>query len=313
MIDYVIYGKIIIDSIKLLDGTIVHEQLGGGGPQSAFGARVWEDKVGLVTRVGTNYPVQARNQLDSIKIDTQGVTHIQDLETLHGMMFYDDNDYIDVTDDAYNKFMKDLSYKRDEMISRNIILPNDYQNAKAYHLITEFMDEDMMFQALKKKEIGAILSLEPLIDYREWSNKEQVIEFLPNVDIVSPDWPSASGFADSEDPLSVMKWWIKQGVTAVSVRNGRKGSYVWDSINDEIWHVPIVDVPRVDPTGCGNSYSGGFCVGFEKYKDAKMAGAMGTVSATFMIQLPGLAPYTAETKGLRNQYLEIALNNTKKL
>jgi hypothetical protein len=54
MLDYIIYGKIIIDTIGLLDGSVVHNILGGGGPQGAFGARLWSDSVGILTRSGTD-------------------------------------------------------------------------------------------------------------------------------------------------------------------------------------------------------------------------------------------------------------------
>jgi sugar/nucleoside kinase (ribokinase family) len=313
MIDYIIYGKIIIDRIKLLDGNILDNQLGGGGPQGAFGARVWSNSVGLITRIGNSFPETAKSRLDQLRINTEGLNIYQDLETLYGNMFYDENDYLDTNNRDTSQKLNKLSQTMQKMLERKIVLPQSYTNPRVFHLITEYVHEDMMQQALGYKKKGAILSLEPLIDYNTWKNKEEITAFLPKVDVVSPDWPSASGFAESNDPLAVLKWWAKSGPACVSVRNGRHGSYVWDRQTDKMWHIPIIEVPRVDPTGCGNSYAGGFCVGWDKYRDAKTAGVMGSVSASFMIKTPGVAFITDNTTQDAQKYFEMIMDKTSEL
>lgn len=120
--------------------------------------------------------------------------------------------------------------------------------------------------------------------------------YFPEVDIVTPDWPSASGFASSEDPLEVLKFWSKLGVSVVSIRHGMNGSYVWDKLHDKMWHIPIVKVQALDPTGCGNSYGGGLSVGWEKTRDAKVAGCYGTVAASFLAKTVGVPSVTQEIK-----------------
>jgi sugar/nucleoside kinase (ribokinase family) len=313
MIDYIIYGKIIIDRIELLDGSIIDNQLGGGGPQGAFGARVWSNSVGLITRIGNSFPEAAKFRLDQLRINAEGINVYPDLETLYGNMFYDENDYLDTNSRDTSQKLNKLSQTMQKMLARRIVLPQSYTRPRVFHLITEYAREDMMQQALRYKEKGTIVSLEPLIDYQTWKNKEEITALLPKVDVVSPDWPSASGFAESDDPLTVLKWWAKSGPACVSVRNGRHGSYVWDRQTDKMWHIPIIEVPRVDPTGCGNSYAGGFCVGWDKHRDAKIAGAMGTVSATFMIKTPGLAFITDNITQDAQNYFEMAMDKASEL
>jgi sugar/nucleoside kinase (ribokinase family) len=315
MIDYVIYGKIIIDSIKLLDGTIIENQLGGGGPQGAFGARLWSDSVGLVTRIGNSFPEEIKKRLDELNINTEGLNVYPDLATLHGNMFYNENDYLDTNDRETNQKLNCLSRNIQKMLEKNIVLPQSYTKPKVFHLITEYVRENMVQQALEFRKKGTLFSLEPLIDYQCWKNKNEMIKFLPQADVVSPDWPSASGFADSFDPLRVLKWWAQSGPAYVSVRNGRHGSYVWDRKTDKMWHIPIVEAPRIDPTGCGNGYAGAFCVGCDVYKDAGMAGAMGTVAAAFMVKTPGVASISGSPAFLaeRDRYLEMLLDRMKEL
>jgi sugar/nucleoside kinase (ribokinase family) len=311
MIDYVVYGKIIIDDIRLKSGEIARIQLGGGGPQGAFGARLWDASVGILTRSGTDIEPGPKATLEAIGIDLQGWVRYGDIPTPHGLMAYDENEYM-LTED-FEERRKDFARKMDHLLSQVVPIPRDYQSPKVIHLITEYTKEPMAVEALNMKNAGAIYSLEPIIDWRNWTNKDEMLAYFPEVDIVTPDWPSASGMAGSDSPLEVMKYWSKLGPNLVSVRHGANGSYVWDSIHDQMWHVPIVKVETVDPTGCGNSYGGGLMVAWEKHRDARIAGAAGTVSASYMAKTVGLLPVTEEMQKEAQGKLELLLEQIKPL
>lgn len=304
MIEYFIYGKIIADTIRLLDGTVVHDCLGGGGPQAAFGLGIWNASTALSSRVGKDFSQNLADQLDGLDIDTSFIVRVPEIDTLQGFMSYDENDYVAARNDRDQERIDKLYADFASMLRYDVELSAGGQFPSACHLITEYFTENAVSQALEMKKHGTVLSLEPLVDYRNWTNKHALIDFLPQVDVVSPDWPSAIGFAESSDPVEVLRWWSRCGAACVAVRHGRNGSYVWDSIHDTIWNIPIIDVPRVDPTGCGNSYAGGLCVGWTQNKDAKYAGAMGTVSAALMVGEAGLPRMTEEKHRLAEEYLD---------
>lgn len=54
--DFITYS-IILDDIVFPDGTSVMAVLGGSGPQTAFGMKLWTDSVGLVGGVGHDWPL----------------------------------------------------------------------------------------------------------------------------------------------------------------------------------------------------------------------------------------------------------------
>lgn len=307
MIKYVIYGKIIIDDIKLRNGEIVRNVLGGGGPQAAFGARLWDPSVGILTRSGSDIDPKPKHDLESIGIDLSGWVQYDDLPTPHGLMAYDENEYM-VGEINFEKRKEEFMRKMGVMLAREVPIPQSYKSPHVIHLITEFTDEPMANEALRMKENGAIYSLEPLIDYHSWTNKQAMLDYFPNVDIVSPDWPSASGIAESDNPRLVLEFWSKLGPKLVSIRHGAHGSYVWDSVHDKMWHIPIAKVETVDPTGCGNSYGGGFFVGWDKHQDAKLAGCYGTVSASFLAERVGVPPVTKELEKEAQKRLEHLLS-----
>src|SRR5262249_7996926 len=151
--------------------------------------------------------------------------------------------------------------------------------------------EHMMATARALREQGTIVSLEPLIDCCSWSNREEMVALLRHVDMVTPDWPAASGIADSTDPGQVVAYWSHLGPRVIAIRHGQHGSYVWDGDRNAAWHMPAVPVNVVDPTGAGNSYGGGLCAGWLETGDARTAATFGAVAASFLVERVGLAPF----------------------
>jgi 2-dehydro-3-deoxygluconokinase len=163
-------------------------------------------------------------------------------------------------------------------------------------LITEFHDEPMVQEALRLRQAGALFSLEPIIDYQTWHNRDQMLALIEQVDIVSPDWPSASGIAGTQNPKEVLRFWSKLGPQMVTVRHGQHGSYAWDRAHDIFWHIPAVPVDVVDPTGAGNSYGAGACLGWVKSHEARVAATYGAISAQFLVGRVGLPKMMPELR-----------------
>ncbi|MEZ4656977.1 MAG: PfkB family carbohydrate kinase [Caldilineaceae bacterium] len=134
-----------------------------------------------------------------------------------------------------------------------------------------------------------------------------MLELFQRVDIVTPDWPSASGMAGSDEPRIVMRYWSQLGPRLVAVRHSEHGSYVWSAEEDRVWHIPAVAVNVIDPTGAGNAYGGGLLAGWMHSRDAKVAGCYGAVSASFLVERVGLPAMTAALSGAADARLKIAM------
>ena len=312
MIDFAIYGKIILDSIRLLDGRVVRRVLGGGGPQAAFGARVWHDSVGLLSRVGDDFPAGNQAELEAVGADLQGVVRLAGIPTPHGGLQYNDSEYR-ADDPQLGLDLAGLTLAIEKLVVHPIGLPADYQKPLCIHLITEFADEPMVQNALALQAAGSIFSLEPLIWSDDWRNREEMLALVRQADTVTPDWPAASGIAGSDDPLTVMRYWSTLGPALVAVRHGSHGSYVWDREHDEMWCLPPVPVAAVDPTGAGNAYGGGLCVGWALGREARLAGAYAAISAMFVVRTPGTPSWRPELRAEAVEGLERALEAAYRL
>jgi len=58
---------------------------------------------------------------------------------------------------------------------------------------------------------------------------------------------------------------------------------------------------RVDQTGAGNTYCGGFLVGWEQKHDLWIAGAYGAVAASFALEVTGVADPPTGWQALRDR------------
>ena len=308
MVKYVIYGKIIIDDIRTSDGRLVQDVLGGGGPQGAFGARLWSDSVGLLSRSGMDISVAHTETIERLGIHVSGWAKYPDILTPHTGMTYDEkgerSGYIVAPDRAVG------SKNWVRLLSQPLTLPPAYQNPEVIHLISESPTDPMIKTALDLQTHGTIFSLEPIMDYRRWSNREIFLDLFKQVDVITPDWHSASGLAGSDDLDRVLKFWSNLGPALVAIRHGQFGSYTWDQQHGQYWHIPVLPVKVVDPTGAGNAYGGGLCVGWHETGDARMAGCYGAVSASFLVRQFGLPKMSAdlqlEAQALLQQVLAAA-------
>ncbi|MCP4421053.1 MAG: carbohydrate kinase family protein [Chloroflexi bacterium] len=301
-IEFLIYGKIIIDDIRLRNGEIMRGVLGGGGPQAAFGARLWHDSVGFLSRSGDDIEAEHVQTLRELAVDLNGWIRFADIPTARGNMLYDENEYQVYEDERGGKRLT----KREswfKLLAQRLPLPESYRQPRAIHLITEFHDEPMVKDALRLRQKGALLSLEPIIYYQTWHNRDQMLALIEQVDIVSPDWPTASGIANSDDPKEVLRYWSQLGPQMVTVRHGHHGSYAWDRAHDGFWHIPAVPVDVVDPTGAGNCYGAGACIGWAISNEARVAATYGAISAQFLVGRVGLPQMTPDLRTQAEQLL----------
>jgi sugar/nucleoside kinase (ribokinase family) len=302
---YVIYGKIIIDDI-VVAGSRVRSVLGGGGPQAAFGARLWSDSVGFLSRSGSDLAAAHIDTLRALDVDLSGWRQFPDIPTPRTLMQYDEEEYL----------TGGLITSRDDwarLLSEPLPLPPAYQRPRVIHLVTEFPEEPMVDAALDLQRRGTVVSLEPLTVTFSSLHWDRMLSLIGKIDIVTPDWPTASNQAAQDDSTRVIQYWSRLGPALIAVRHGARGSYIWSRDTDEAWHIPPVPTEVVDPTGAGNAYGGGLCVGWTATGDARQAGCYGAISAAMLIRQVGLPPMSAELQHEAKGLIEQTMAATRRL
>lgn len=304
---FLLYGKIVIDDIQLRSGEIAPGNLGGGGPQAAFGMRLWHDDIALLTRSGNDLDQAHIAVLQGLGLDLSGWARYDDLPTPRGLMHYDEDEQLQ----SQEIITGQPTWKN--LLSRPLTLSPEHQQAAGIHMITEFGDEPMVASARALQRNGALFSLEPIFADHSCPDPDALLELARTVDIVTPDWPAASAIAGSEQPLEVLRYWSALGPEAVAIRHGAHGSYVWDRQHDQAWHIPILPVELVDPTGAGNAYGGGWAIGWWRFRNARLAGCYATVAAALMISQAGMPPLDDDQRQMAETLYVTALQQTTEM
>lgn len=302
-----IYGKIIVDSVRMRSGEVLHSSLGGGGPQAAFGMRLWHESVALLTRSGTDLEPALEQALRRLDLDLAGWVRYPDLLTPRGLVEYDEQERM---------VHHGLSTNRENwfrLLAQPLVLSEQHRQAAGVHLITEFGREPFVDAALDLQRHGALLSLEPIFDENSCPDRGALLDFARQADLITPDWPAASSLAGADDPLDVLRFWAALGPRAVAIRHGARGSYVWDGEQKRAWHIPALPVHAVDPTGAGNAYGGGWCAGWHHTHDARRAGCYGTAAAAIMVSHQGTPDLDDATRQSAAKLFELALTQTQPL
>ncbi len=86
----VVAGNLTLDDVVLPDGSTRMACVGGNSLYAALGARLWEPRVGLVTRRGEDFPAGHLERLRDLGVDTTGVTGIAG-PTVRNWVIYEDD------------------------------------------------------------------------------------------------------------------------------------------------------------------------------------------------------------------------------
>lgn len=284
MIRYVAFG-IVIDDLVFEDGRQVLGVLGGGGPQAAFGMRLWGEGVGLVAAVGADWPADHRAQLEAADIDLSGVI-IGPWPTLRAWQIYGNA--------GERRHAWRVAPGRDwpDWARCLALAPADYRAARGYHLglHAEAADLGLVHQL---RAYGGCVSLELFRPAPHPLDAGALHTLASAPDILSLTLEEAQSLYAHRSPFSPETTYLcadlvrrlhQAGARVIALRLGPEGALVSDGRAGRAWHIPAFPTTVVDPTGAGNAFSGAFLVGIVETGDLVTAGLWGSVAASLILE-----------------------------
>jgi sugar/nucleoside kinase (ribokinase family) len=288
--DFVAFS-LIIDDIVFPDGQTVMGVLGGGGPQTAFGMKLWADRVGLVGGVGSDLPAAAQAWLAAMGIDTAGLRDSSQWPTPRAWQILE-------ADGRRTQVWRIPGPAIGAQLARSLDkLPPAYQLARGFHLGLHPEEADFNFiQALRQK--GAVVSVEPFRPASRPLAEAELQALLSSGQIFSPNEAEAQSLLGPGQPLDLIQRLVKAGAEIIALRLGASGAIVHRADTGETWSIPAAETTVVDPTGAGNAFCGGFLAGWVQSGNLLTAGLYGVVSASFLVEQVGL-PESSEAARLQ--------------
>lgn len=273
---YLCVGSVFIDDIVFPTGETRMEVLGGGGVHCAAGMRVWGERAGLAACVGNDLPASARARLER-DFDLRGVVELEMPQARAWQLFEWDGRRTEVV--------------RVQNIEPFMRRPLPEETATIYPAVaalTLLRDAAglLRWRALYPR---ATLLWEPEQAFMMPENRQAFVAALPHADIVSPNLLEAGLVYGLDDPERLARQMLDDGAPVVALRMGEAGSLVGARGVAELVYVPPAPVPTIiDQTGAGNSYCGGFLVGWRRSGDLRVAACYGAVSASFALEVTGV-------------------------
>ena len=256
--------------------------LGGGGAHAAYGIAFAGERAGLVGLVGEDLPADIRARLEA-DFDCDGLVPTRHPQ-MRGWQIFEWNGL------------------RNEIFRVEVIEPFMYgPAADSRHVpftrVTGFtlLRAPEHVESWRARFPGAALLWEPVRIFMLSADHEAFLRGIAQADIVSPNLHEAQTMYGIEDELEIMRRMLADGANAAALRMGELGSLVARRGEGAVHYIPAVEVAEVvDQTGAGNTYCGGFLVGYCRAGDIAEAGCFGAAAASFALEYVGCARIPAD-------------------
>jgi sugar/nucleoside kinase (ribokinase family) len=282
--------------------------LGGNAVYAAAGAKLWTSSVGIISRVGSNYPRQWIDQIGKAGINIDGVKVLEDEHnTITFYAYTSQEKRVDINPATHflrigqplPKELFDYESSTEGLDDRDTFgplairpgdLPNEMRSVRGVHLSpAHYLSHSTIPVQLRDGRVSMI-SLDPSERYMQPGFREELPAIVLGLDAFLPSFSEAQSFFHirEADVWELAEQFGAMGCRFIVIKCGASGQYVWDHDSRKRWHVPAYPARIKDVTGAGDSYCGGFLVGLDQTNDVLEAALRGTVSASITVE--GVGP-----------------------
>lgn len=309
IVDYISLGAFTRDyqiaaTGELLSGAEALGKLGGGGAYAMTGAHLWSQRVGIVGRRAEGMPQPWIERIQASGIDTRGLSRLAGVpvELVFGRYFPDGErgpyDPVKVfpslnipLSDEVQRWAA-LGHAGQIEIIRQISpnaedIPEAYLAARAFHIAP--MPWARQVEVVERlRQHGILVTLDPGPHFMNTIDSSDLARLLASVDIFLPSEAEVYAyFGPSAELSDCIRRFADLGPRVVVIKMSTRGSLVYERDHGWLHSIPAYPARTRDATGAGDSYCGGFMVGYDETGDARQAGLYGTVSASFVVEEPG--------------------------
>lgn len=301
-VDAVVVGGLRLDYLITTEGEVRVRQLGGNAVYAGVGARIWTDQVGLLSRVGENYPRELLSTLAAHGLHTEGVVTLPGEHEIYTFYAYrPDGRRVDTDPAAHfarvghplppeltgyehsTPGQGDLDYH--PLGTRLDDFPSAYDSAQVVHIAPCQLRTHIDLPPYLKQRGVSLLTLDPgERDMRPYL-ADHILGLLQDVDVYLPSEQEVCTFFGPDVELEeAAARFAQAGPEVVAIKVGKRGVLVYERSSGRCTPVPPYPTPVVDVTGAGDAFCGGFAVGYWRTGNPLRAACMGNVSASLVIE-----------------------------
>jgi hypothetical protein len=322
---YVIVGRIRRDWIVTSGGALTKDQPGGSLLYSYAGMRTWDRQIGLVAKVNRGFPLSDLSWLGEQGNDLRGITVAREFFDMRQFLNYEDPGRKQKTDPISFFSHKDLpfprgllGYSRSTQILdsktaplpysiRESDIPIDYLEATSVHIAPIDYITHLALPSFFRNYGATAITLDPSSSYMHPSFLRDLPALFKGVTaLITSERKLRSLFSGkSIDLWEIAEFLLDLGVEIVVIKRGNKGQWLYDGQQKKRWEIPAYPVKSYDPTGCGDSFCGGFLAGYRNTYSSLEAVLCGNVSASLCLESRSPASQLDFLPGISEMRMEV--------
>ncbi|MFQ5610495.1 MAG: carbohydrate kinase family protein [Anaerolineae bacterium] len=297
-------GSLALNDTVYADGRTSMAAPGGNALYAAVAARIWSEAVGIVAVVGYDWPPGYTEALIDGGIDTRGLISLE-AETVRAWTIYEadgfrryfsrNREVVPLTPSpysstpptpaqiqAYNEAARRVHLR---MSPRPQDLQPDLWGARTLHLCPMRIETVETWLEALASHTRIVRSVD-ILPYAVQGDLDDVrlLGLLSNIDVFMPSEIEARALQPDYEAETLCRELAARGPRVVVIKEGERGAAVYDRETDRCRRVPAYPAQVTDLTGAGDSFCGGFSVGYALSGDPFEAALYGTVSASFIIE-----------------------------
>jgi len=254
--DVIVVGNLTIDDVVQPNGETTMASPGGNTIYAATGALIWGLSVGVVARVGADFPLAALDRLRDAGLDTGGLHPIEG-PTVRNWVIYEH-------DGRRSWVYRTPPERRLEVAPSPGDIPAGWADQKQDRAAVVHVAAMPLGAAagivghLRAEGRRAVVTLDT---HEAWpAGRDDVLALARRVDVFVPSHGELAAILGYDDPERACRELLAEGVPAVVVKCGEKGALVSTPGGPPVRIAPP-DVAVLDATGAGDTFCGGLAAG----------------------------------------------------
>src|SRR5450759_2383866 len=333
LLRYLVVGQLNRIFLILPDKKTRLDVLGGNLVYAASGLGLWETGIGLISRVGNDFPMEWIERTAQKGLDRRGIHVLPQPIDSRLFIAYLDSDTIQTDNPVahfnqlglpFPKELLDYHSSPPDIDSRSHLspltirlsdIPADYLDATAAHLCPlDFLSHSLLPSVLRQGQISTI-TIDPSKGYMNPSFWDDMPTLLNGI----------TAFLSSEEKMRNLfqgrtsdLWEMAQtlsgfGCEIIVIKRGERGQYLYDNSSHTRWEIPAYPSNPVDQSGTADAFSGGFLAGYRRTYDPIMATLYGNISSSIAIEGHDAFYAMDALQGLAEARLQVLRDRVRRL
>jgi len=312
---FLVFGNLTREYLLPAIGQPRLDVAGGSLLYAAAGLRVWESDVGLVGRVGDDYPRAWLNECKRRGFDTSGIKILSKNLDVREFTSYNESFEASEVNPITHFARREMTFPKNLLgyqpleeraldEARRLVvsdIPENYLSARAALICPmDLMAQNQLIAGLKRGNTHTFV-LDPLHTMMTPKAKRELPALLNGVTalLLSQEELRNLFWGETHDLWQMAESVSMYGCEYVVIKCGAQGQLLFIASNKRKYEIPAYPARIADPTGAGDAFGGGFLAGYCKNYDPLEGVFYGSVSASLKLEgsgafypldvLPGLA------------------------